>query len=94
MHPIERKTNWCEIDILNGIEIKNNERLRVKFPNDEILEITVLVVSDFYDISDMGHPYRIPCRKAYLATKWKGQPCRVPLFGLEAERISNENSIS
>lgn len=93
MKKIERYNNWCEIDRLDGVDIKDKERLRVKFPNGEILEITVSVFFSSYEISDMGTPYTIPCYKAYLETKWKGQECLVPLVELEAERVINENPV-
>lgn len=87
MKKITTLNNWCEIDQLDGIDLKSNERLKVKFPNGQVIEVTCFIQESSYTTSDMGRPYVVPVKKATIRTKWKGQPCFVPIAGLEAERV-------
>lgn len=80
-------SNWCYIDRLDGIDLKDGERLWVKFPNGERIQITCSIHASKQVVLDMGRPYEMPVRRAYLKTKWKGQQCMVELVGLEAERV-------
>lgn len=80
-------TNWCHIDKLDGIELKDGERLRIRFPSKETLEVNITVWHEIKTINEMGRPYDMPVKRAYLKTKWKGAPCMVELVGLEAERV-------
>lgn len=87
MNKIERYSNWCEYDQLDGNTLIDGEELCVQFPDGTSLDLRVTVVESSYEASDMGHPWRVPVRKAYWETKVRGIPVRVPLVGLSASRV-------
>jgi hypothetical protein len=89
MSIIETDLNWCEVDQLDGIDLIDREKLKIIFPNGEEVTKEIKIVESSYETNDMGAAYIIPCRKAHIESKWKGQPCLIPLAGLEAERIQN-----
>lgn len=90
MSKIECYSNWCYIDRLDGINLVDGERLEVTFPSGETLQVTCKIIDQSYDEMEMGRPTRIPVHRAYIQTKWKGQPCNVSLTGLEAKRIAKK----
>lgn len=87
MKTIELYSNWCEYDRLDGSNVIDGEELCVQFPDGTTLDLRVTVVESSYEISDMGHPCRVPVRRAYWDTKVRGVPVRVPLRGLPASRV-------
>lgn len=88
MSRIERYSNWCEIDRLDSIDLKEGEFLQVFWPNGDIEILVCGINSHSYTISDHGHPYSVPVREAYIHANYKGQPIKVELLGLEAQRFN------
>lgn len=89
MKRIKALKNWCDIDQLEGVDLKDGEKLRVEFKDKTVEVVKIKVEPSSYETSDMGHPYTIPVRKAVVTKKVAGVTVQVPLVGLKAERIPN-----
>jgi hypothetical protein len=87
MNKIERHSNWSYFDRLDGVVLKNGERLSVRFPDGFFSEIVVRVVERSIPISDHGHTYDGTESFAFVELDHHGVVALVPLVGLEARRI-------
>jgi len=90
MGKIERYSNWCELDQLDGETIKDGETLEVTFPNGKVIKLKAAVESYSQSYNDHGHDYTMPVSHAYHKSWWAGVPVQVSLVGLEAKRIKGE----
>jgi hypothetical protein len=90
MKNVETYSNWCEIDQLDGVTLKDGEWLRVKWPDGTKTRAKVRVEQTSYRISDMGSPCDIPVSKAFVRVPYKGASARIRLAehkDIKCERI-------
>lgn len=87
MSKIECYSNWCWIDRLDGVDLKNGELLFVKFPDGSAFGVACVVKSRTVDVQDMGHTYGAHESLAYAEIDYHGVKVLVPLVGLEARRV-------
>lgn len=88
MEPVEVYTAmWCHIDRLNGTNLRDGEKLRIRWPDGTVEERHIFVKRSSYEGSDMGHPCTIPVSEAFVVLKYHGKEVTVPIAGLEAERV-------
>lgn len=87
MSKIVKYSNWCHFDRLNDVDLVDGERLRVTWPDGKREAIQVVVETSSYQISDHGHPYDVPVRRAFARVRYRGLDVLVRLVGLEAERV-------
>jgi hypothetical protein len=73
-------------DQLDGVDLVDGERLRVTFPNEETIDITVSLWCGMLS-KPTGEVISVFTKRAYLSTKWKAHPCMVALVGLKAIRL-------
>lgn len=87
MNPIVRASDWGYWDQLNGVTLTNGETLRVKWPSGKIQVIMITVSNDRVAVSDHGHDCYVDDVRAWYFAGYEGVAVRVPLVGLEAERV-------
>lgn len=87
MDKIERYSNWCWIDRLDGVDIQNGEVLFVRFPDGHAQNVTAVVKRRSVPWDDMGHPCSLPESFAYAEIEYHGVKSLLPLVGLEARRV-------
>lgn len=68
--------DWAYIDQLDGISLKDGERLHVKWPDGTITIETCAIDRDTFTYNEMGHEGKGPNHKAYLAISYKGVEVR------------------
>jgi hypothetical protein len=86
MNKIERYSQWCEIDRLEGVDVKNGELLFVRFPNGHAQGVTAVVKVRNTSVSEQGGQYTMRESIAYAEAEYHGVKILVPLVGLEARR--------
>ena len=84
---VEAYQQWCDVDHLHGDTLIEGEELEVLWPDGSYEGIKVHLVDKSYDISDMGHPYRVGVLKAYADTTYHGTRALIPLVGLKVRRL-------
>lgn len=89
MSKIIRYSNWGYWEQLDGKTLQNGERLRVMWPDGVQEELTVIVVDHGVPIDHHGHSYTGKDVRAYAILYHHGVEIRVPLLGLEAERVTH-----
>lgn len=89
MNKVEVYSNWCYLDALDGVPLRENEKLRVKWPDGEITEEKVILESSSYQMMDHGSPCQIGTSKAFVEAQVKGVKCLIRLYGQEilCERV-------
>ncbi len=87
MNKIERNTNWCSIDTLDGTQLTDGETLIVKWPDGQLQQLKVSVESGTFEIGEQGGNYSAQQSHAYVLSYHRGVQVRVPLYGLEAQRV-------
>lgn len=80
-------SNWCYIDQLDGEDLKHEEVLKITFPDGHSIKQKIIVETSKETTSDMGHPYDLPIKKAFVQIIFHGKKINVSLVGLEAERV-------
>lgn len=88
MSRIERYSNWCWIDRLDGVDLKNGEQLLVRWPDGILQDVRCVVVQRTVDVQDMGNTYGAAESFAYAEIDHHGVKARVPLVGMEAKRTA------
>jgi len=90
MNKVEVYSNWCYLDALEGIPLKEGEQLRVKWPDGEITEEKVVLESSSYRMMDHGSPCDIGTSKAFVEATVKGVKCLIRLYGQDilCERVN------
>jgi hypothetical protein len=88
MSRIERYSNWCWIDRLEGVDLKDGERLLVRWPNSILQYVCCIVEQRTVDIQDMGNTFGALESFAYAEIDHHGVKARVPLVGMEAKRTT------
>jgi len=87
MKKIKTYENWCNIDQLDGEDIKDKEKLEITWP-DKSVSIEKLIVEKWEETEyDMGKPCPIPYSKAYIQINYNGLKTKVSAVGLKAKRI-------
>lgn len=87
MSKIERYSNWCWIDRLDGVDLKDGEMLFVRFPDGHHEGITCIVKPRKVSVQDMGSKYDAPESLAFFKIEYHGVTTLVPLVGLDARRV-------
>jgi len=90
MKKVERYSNWCEIDRLNGIDLVDGEKLKIKW-EDGSTSIEVIKVEKYIDkILEQGGYSDIKYSIAYVPINFKGTKSFIGLSGtkIECERIN------
>lgn len=87
MSKVTADKNYCDIDKLDGVELKDGERLKVTFPDGKTKKVEVVLHERNEPYNDMGHTYTMPVRKAHFTLDYHGWELDFPLEGLEAKRI-------
>lgn len=80
-------SNWCWIDQLDGRELKQDERIRVTWPDRTQTDNLAVVKQDRVEISDHGHPYSATRSEAFVSVLIRGLLVDVRIVGLEVERL-------
>ncbi len=89
MNKVEIYSNWCYYDQLDGKNLKDGEKLKVRWPDGQETQENVILKKTSQTVSDMGHPYDVPIHQAYVAVTVHGAECLVRLTadGILCERI-------
>ena len=80
MKKVEIYSNWCYCDSLDGIVLKDGERIKVQWPDKTTSKEVVHIEDCSYTGSDHGHPCDIKVTKAYVKTLCKGVKSLVRLY--------------
>jgi len=87
LRAIERYSNWCSIDRLDGVDLRDGEELLVKWPNGQHEVIVIKVRTGSFQVSDHGHSYDAHESLACFVTDYCGVRAEVPLVGVLAKRM-------
>lgn len=87
MEKIKRYSNWCEVDQLDGVDLKNNEVLKLKFPDGKVRKTKIKVKKTKEFVSDHGHSEQIPVSEAFIEIAQFGAKALVSIVNWEAERV-------
>lgn len=87
MNKIERYSNWCYIDRLDGTDLVDGETLIIKWPDGQFQQTKIVVQRESQSYQDHGHTGEIPVSTAYILAYHRGVQVKVPLVGLEAQRV-------
>lgn len=90
MNRIERYSEWCSIDRLDGKDLVHGEKLILRWPDGKLQQTEIVVEKNGYEISDHGAPYTAIRSHAFIAITFRGISVNVPLVGLEAQRVEEE----
>ena len=93
MSVITRNNNWCSIDTLDGVEIKNDEKLSIRWPDGTTTIEEVTVHKETRTEYDHGHPVDFPVSLAFARVEFRGLMVDVPIVNLDAVRIPAANRI-
>ena len=89
MSKVTMYSNWCSIDRLDDINLKDKERLRVTWPNGVVEDYTIIVRIYKTSTRDHGTSCDISHSDAYINVIYNGLLIEVRLIGLEATRIKS-----
>lgn len=89
MNRIETYSNWCYLDRLDGKDLVDGEVLIVKWPDGQLQQTKIMVERKTQTYQDHGHNGEMPVSHAYVLAYHRGVQVRVPLVGLEAQRVSD-----
>jgi len=84
---VETYSNWGWWDQLDGTALKQDERLRVRWPDGVEEDVFVHLERSSSVTNDMGRPYDCPRVEAYADLRRHGARALVRLVGLEASRL-------
>jgi hypothetical protein len=84
---VERYSNWCSIDRLDGDDLQNGEMLKLVWPDGSISTETITVEKTTFEVYDHGHSYGAPQSHAFVQTEVHGQPVKLHIVGLFAKRV-------
>ena len=87
MNKIERYSNWCSVDRLDGINLRHGEILIIKWPDGQLQQIPIRVDVTTESVMEQGGPTQIEVRHASVLAYHRGVQVHVPLVGLEAQRV-------
>lgn len=87
MNIIEREYNWGFWDKLDDKPLKHGEKLRIRWPNGKIENVTIIIERHAIPMQDMDRNYYASQDvRAYVESTYNGVKILVPVVGLEAER--------
>lgn len=84
-------SNWCEYDCYGTPKVgddsrteptnlvHNKDNVMVKWPDGTIEKATIKVIESSMEVSDMGNPWTVPIRTAYIKARVHGVLVLVPL---------------
>lgn len=89
MKKVEVYSNWCHYDVIDGTQIKNGDKIKVRWPNGTETTHVVKVESTVVHYVGHGGGDDIPISKAFVTIEYNGSTCSVRLVeaGVEAEVI-------
>ena len=87
MNKIERYSNWCYVDRLDGTDLVDGEILIVKWPDGQLQQVKIVVERKSQSYQDHGIRNEMPVSKAHILAYHRGVQVKVPLVGLEAQRV-------
>ena len=85
MNPVKTDQSWRGVDQLDKKDIMDGERFRIKWMDNSITEELIKLDKSSYMVSDMGHPWEIQVRKAYIDVNYKG--AKAKLYLAENQKI-------
>ena len=85
MNPVKTDRSWRDVDQLDKKDIVDGEKFRIKYPDNSITEESIKLDKSSYTVSDMGHPWEILVRKAYIDIDYKG--AKAKLYLAENDKI-------
>lgn len=93
MNKIERDRsrvcrNWCSIDRLDGNDLKDGDRLILKWPDGQMQSVVIIVERKSVMYPDHGGSFKVTESHAYVVAYHRGVRVQVPIVGLEAARDS------
>lgn len=74
------------VDRLDGKELVDGEKLRVKFADGTIEPHEVIIQSEHFN-RDKGGPLELVRRRAFFKIRYKGNSKWITAVGLQAERV-------
>ncbi len=86
LRPIQVGGDWCYRDELDGVPIQDGERLELEWPDGTREDVVATVEVTSSTICDMGHPYEIEQRSAYVAIDHRGARGKIRILGMRAAR--------
>lgn len=89
MNAIERYSNWCSIDRLDGIDLKDGELLIIRWPDGQFGQVQLCVETGTFEIGEQGGDFQARRSHASVIAYHRGVQVRVPVVGLEAQRVDN-----
>lgn len=87
MKPIERYSNWCSIDRLDGVDLRHGEALIIKWPDGQLQQHYIRVDVTTESVMEQGGPTQIKVSHASVLAYHRGVQVCVPITGLEAQRV-------
>lgn len=94
MNRIERESDWGYWDTLDGVRLKDGERLRIRFLDGTESEHMIRVDHGTFTYSDQGHQGTGENHRAYVVAVARGESLRQYIHGLEAVRVIDEAAVS
>jgi len=90
MKKIERYSNWCEIDRLDGVDLQDGEQLKVQWEDGTISIETVFVDKFHQRMSEQGGYYDVPYSIAHIYANCRGTKTPIKLIdsNIKCERIN------
>ena len=89
MNKIERKGDWGSYqEMLDGVALVDGEAIVVRWPDGQLQQIVVKIAVTSGTVNDMGHVYATAQHASYYMASHHAVEVRVPLVGLEAQRIA------
>lgn len=80
--------NWCEIDQLNSVDLRDGDTVEITWPNGgEKTTHTVHIEKSTQSVSDMGRSVDVPIRHAMIKLCHGGAWFDIRIAGLEARKI-------
>lgn len=83
MNKIEIYSDWCYMDALDNVPLKNGEELKVKWGDGTESKHTVITESYTTHYSGHGGGDDIETRKAFIDVDHKGSKARLRLYGAD-----------
>ena len=86
MNRIERYLNWCSIDRLDGLDLNDGELLIVAWPDGQLQQVQICVARRTFSHGNPCDGEGIESH-AFAVAYHRGVQVKVPLLGLEAQRV-------
>lgn len=88
MSVIQRTGSYSSIDILNHTQLVDGEELIIKWPDGQMQQVMILVEKSEFTFSEQGSVNSKGISShAYVISYHRGVQIKIPLLGLEAQRV-------